>query len=50
LRHRAIAVGFGAGGSDCGQRGDRIRGNGAGFDHYLVKPVDIEVFRKILGS
>jgi DNA-binding response OmpR family regulator len=31
-----------------GQESDRARGREAGFDHHLVKPVDLEVLRRLL--
>lgn len=33
-----------------GQQGDRQRTREAGFDHHLVKPVDLEVLQQILSS
>jgi two-component system CheB/CheR fusion protein len=33
-----------------GQEGDRARGREAGFDHHLVKPVDIELLRRLLSE
>jgi CheY-like chemotaxis protein len=32
-----------------GQAEDRLRSREAGFDHHLVKPVDIEALRRLLG-
>jgi CheY-like chemotaxis protein len=31
-----------------GQETDRVRSREAGFDHHLVKPVDIDAMQKIL--
>jgi CheY-like chemotaxis protein len=33
-----------------GQETDRRRSVEAGFDHHLVKPVDLEVLRELIGS
>ena len=33
-----------------GQEEDRERARAAGFDHHLVKPVDIEQLSQILGA
>jgi CheY-like chemotaxis protein len=33
-----------------GQEGDRQRAREAGFDHHLVKPVDLEILRRLLGG
>jgi len=33
-----------------GQESDRERGREAGFDHHLVKPVDLEVLRRLLAE
>jgi len=33
-----------------GQASDRARGHEAGFDHHLVKPVDIELLRRLLSE
>lgn len=33
-----------------GQQGDRQRTRAAGFDHHLVKPVDLEMLQQILSS
>ncbi|HZF11583.1 MAG TPA: response regulator [Thermoanaerobaculia bacterium] len=33
-----------------GQEGDRQRAREAGFDHHLVKPVDLETLRRLLGG
>ncbi len=33
-----------------GQQGDRQRTRAAGFDHHLVKPVDLEVLQQILAA
>jgi DNA-binding response OmpR family regulator len=33
-----------------GQESDRARGREAGFDHHLVKPVDLEVLRRLLAE
>ena len=32
-----------------GQAEDRLRSREAGFDHHLVKPVDIDALRRLLG-
>lgn len=33
-----------------GQDSDRRRSKDAGFDHHLVKPVDLEILKKVLGA
>lgn len=33
-----------------GQESDRARGREAGFDHHLVKPVDLDVLRGLLST
>jgi len=33
-----------------GQESDRQRAREAGFDHHLVKPVDLETLRRLLGG
>jgi CheY-like chemotaxis protein len=33
-----------------GQERDRLRSQGVGIDHHLVKPVDIEALRQLLAS
>lgn len=32
-----------------GQQGDRLRSADAGIDHHLVKPLDLDALRRILG-
>jgi CheY-like chemotaxis protein len=33
-----------------GQDGDRVRSSEAGFDHHLVKPVDVTALQALLSS
>ena len=33
-----------------GQEEDRLRSKEAGIDHHLIKPVDLSVLEKLLGS
>lgn len=33
-----------------GQESDRARGREAGFDHHLVKPVDLDLLRRLLAE
>ncbi len=33
-----------------GQESDRVRGREAGFDHHLVKPVDLDALRRLLAE
>ncbi len=46
LRHRPLLVAM----TGYGQQGDRQRTRAAGFDHHLVKPVDLEALQQILSS
>ena len=44
LAHRPMLVAM----TGYGQQGDRQRTRAAGFDHHLVKPVDLEMLQQIL--
>jgi CheY-like chemotaxis protein len=33
-----------------GQEGDRVRAREAGFDHHLVKPVDLDGLRRLIAA
>jgi CheY-like chemotaxis protein len=33
-----------------GQENDRSKGQAAGFEHHLVKPVDVDALRQLLAS